>query len=246
MAGDWIKMRSNLAQDPAVISTANALNCSEFKVVGLLHWLWSWADGHTVDGRADGVDCKWIDKQTHTEGFCTALAKTGWLIVDEEGLTIPGFDKHNGASAKSRAQTARRVAKHKSKKAVEEEPKENYNEWPVVKHQAELRAKRAKAKGGKLGEILALLKPGKKYAHLVQDDAKRETLKEWLAYLKERISKKYTSMGAAKHLKDIDEFSADDLRLAVDNSIKNNWQGLFPPKKSNQARATKPKYEEFD
>ena len=232
MAGDWIKMRSNLAQDPAVISTANALNCSEFKIVGLLHWLWSWADGHTIDGRADGVDCKWINRQTHTDGFCEALAKTGWLIIDEEGLTIPGFDKHNGASAKSRAQTARRVARHKSKKVIDEEP--------------EKELKPAKKSIGKLGEIVALLKPGEKYAHLVQDSAKKETLKEWLAYLKERISKRYTSMGAAKHLKDIDEFSADDLRLAVDNSIRNNWQGLFPPKQSNQSKPSKPKHEEYD
>ena len=229
MAGDWIKMRSNLAQDPAVISTARALKCSEFKVVGLLHWLWSWADGHTVDGRAEGVDCEWIDKQTHTEGFCGALVKAGWLILDETGLTIPSFDKHNGASAKSRAQTARRVAKHKAKKVVEEEPK------PKPK---------PKATGGVIVEVLTLLKPGAKYGHLVSDPEKREALKEWLAYLKERITKKYTSMGAAKHLKQIDEMTADDLVTAVDSSIRNNWQGLFPPnKKPNQSKPSKPKYE---
>ena len=234
MAGDWIKMRSNLAQDPAVIATARTLKCSEFKVVGLLHWLWSWADGHTVDGRAEGVDCEWIDKQTHTTGFCKALVGAGWLILDEKGLTIPGFNKHNGASAKSRAQTARRVAKHKAKKTVEEEPK------PAPKPKKTVAT-------GVIGEVLELLKPGAKYGHLVHDSKKREALKEWLAYLKERITKKYTSMGAAKHLKQIDEMAADDFVLAVDNSIRNNWQGLFPPNnKSNQSKPSKPKYEEYD
>ena len=53
-------------------------------------------------------------------------------------------------------------------------------------------------------------------------------------------------MGAAKHLKQIDEMAADDFITAVDNSIRNNWQGLFPPKKSNQSKPSKPKHEEYD
>ena len=37
MAGDWIKMRIDIADDPAVIGIASALDITEDEVVGKLH-----------------------------------------------------------------------------------------------------------------------------------------------------------------------------------------------------------------
>lgn len=103
MAGDWIKMRVDLATDPAVISIASSLDVTEFEVVGMLHHFWSWVDAQSRDGHAAGVTKKWIDRYVHRDGFSTELEKTGWLIADDTGITIPNFDRHNGASAKTRA-----------------------------------------------------------------------------------------------------------------------------------------------
>ena len=103
MAGDWIKMRVDLATDPAVISIASVLDVTEFEVVGMLHHFWSWADAQSRDGHASGVTKKWIDRYVHRDGFASELEKSGWLVVDDSGITIPNFDRHNGASAKTRA-----------------------------------------------------------------------------------------------------------------------------------------------
>ena len=43
------------------------------------------------------------------------MVNVGWLIVNEAGLTLPNFERHNGKTAKARVLTAVRVAKHKDR-----------------------------------------------------------------------------------------------------------------------------------
>ena len=108
MAGDWIKMRTNLAEDPAVIGMSQALEIDEDAIVGRLHRLWSWADQHTTDGSCAHIDFRWIDKYVRQPGFAEALAKAGWLEQSGTGIVLPGFDKHNGTTAKRRLEGALR------------------------------------------------------------------------------------------------------------------------------------------
>jgi 5-methylcytosine-specific restriction endonuclease McrA len=104
MAGDWIKMRVDLCDDPAVISIADRLEVTEDEIVGKLHRLWSWADKHTTDGFAEAITTRWVDKYVGRSGFAEAMRQTGWLEFDDKGLTFPNFDVHNGKSAKSRCE----------------------------------------------------------------------------------------------------------------------------------------------
>ena len=50
MAGDWIKVRSNIKDDPDVVLMAGNLNIDEFAVVGRLHAVWAWLDQHSSTG----------------------------------------------------------------------------------------------------------------------------------------------------------------------------------------------------
>lgn len=109
MAGDWIKMRVDLADDPAVIGMANTLKMDEYQVIGRLHKLWSWADKHSVDGSVPHITGKWIDKHLEKAGFSSQMANVGWLVFDATGVTFPNFDRHNGKSAKSRAENTERA-----------------------------------------------------------------------------------------------------------------------------------------
>lgn len=104
MAGDWIKMRTDLADDPAVIRLAAQLDLSEDDVVGKLHRLWSWADRHTVDGVAQGISERWVDRYVGKSGFADLMRQVGWLVLTEEAICFPNFDRHNGASAKKRGE----------------------------------------------------------------------------------------------------------------------------------------------
>lgn len=116
MAFDWIKMRCSLPDDPAVVALAARLGCDEFAIVGRLHKLWSWADAHTTDGRIDGVTPAWIDRTLDMPGFAAAMVTVGWLAVEGETLCFPRFERHNGASAKRRAENTDRQRASRSKR----------------------------------------------------------------------------------------------------------------------------------
>ncbi len=115
MAGDWIKMRIDLQDDPAVVAIADKLEIDEFEVVGRLHRLWSWADKHTIDGTSSSVTPRWVDKYVVKTGFADAMVGVGWLTFADGVLSFPKFDVHNGKSAKSRCEAVIRQRKSRSR-----------------------------------------------------------------------------------------------------------------------------------
>lgn len=119
MAGDWIKMRTSLAHDPAVIAMALDLDKGEFEIVGMLHHLWGWADSQSQDGHIKRVTASWIDRFVHCPGFAKSMEMAKWLIVNDGGIEFPNFDRHNGDSAKKRAEDAERKRKSRERMASE-------------------------------------------------------------------------------------------------------------------------------
>jgi hypothetical protein len=120
MAGDWIKMRNDLSEDPAVIGIAALTGTDEFSVIGRLQAIWSWADRQSRDGHAAYVTSAWLNRKVQCDGFAEAMVKVGWLVVDETGITFPKFGNHNGDSAKTRALGTNRKQKQRSNAVVSE------------------------------------------------------------------------------------------------------------------------------
>lgn len=110
MAGDWIKMRGNLWDDPRVARLCDITDKPEATIVGGLYWLWSTADQHTEDGGMPGLTTRAIDRKTGIDGFAQALCTIGWLTDHPEGVCIVKFTEHNGSSAKRRCADAQRKA----------------------------------------------------------------------------------------------------------------------------------------
>lgn len=103
MSASWLKIRHDLADDPAVIQLSEAVQIEDDAVIGKLFRLWSWADRHTTDGHAVGIGIRWVDRLTRCEGFGAALVRVGWLVEDNSGLSFPRFDRHCSDTAKARA-----------------------------------------------------------------------------------------------------------------------------------------------
>ena len=118
MAGDWIKMRSNLWDDPRVSSLVDATNSSEAAVIGGLYWLWAAADQHTENGVMPGLTLRQIDRKTGIPGLGVALVEIGWLSEQDGGVVLANFTEHNGASAKRRASDAKRKANERNSSAL--------------------------------------------------------------------------------------------------------------------------------
>lgn len=127
----WIKMRTDLSTDPAVIRMASILNADDDLIVGKLHRLWAWADAHTTDGVAEGVTDKWVDKFLGVAGFARAMQDAGWLEVTADRIVFPRFDIHNGESAKKRDTNTERQRLsriERDKRATEARPEERREE----------------------------------------------------------------------------------------------------------------------
>lgn len=92
---------------------ANLLTITRAEVVGHLVNLWTWVDQNTENGAIVGTP-EMLDELTKS-GFANALENVGWLQINGNEMQLPNFDKHNGQTAKTRAQVNRRVAKHRKK-----------------------------------------------------------------------------------------------------------------------------------
>lgn len=105
---NWIKMRSNLWDDPRVAKICEETNKREAEIIGGLYWLWSMADEQTDDGALIGLSTATIDRKTGIKGFGSAVLGIGWIEQIPDGLMIARFEEHNGASAKRRSMEAKR------------------------------------------------------------------------------------------------------------------------------------------
>ena len=118
MAGDWIKLRTDLQTDPAVIRLASLLGLDTFGVIGRLTTVWVWADTHADrHGHVTLVSRSCLDSIAQCDGFGAALESVGWLQSsppDDGGITFPRFERHMGEGAKARAQAAKRKQKQRA------------------------------------------------------------------------------------------------------------------------------------
>lgn len=115
MAGDWIKIEHATPDKPEIVKMSGILDMDQDAVTGKLIRLWIWADQNSEMGNGVTVTDSFIDRVTFCSGFSAALRNVGWLTGKNGCLTLPNFDRHNGQTAKDRANINRRVAKHRKK-----------------------------------------------------------------------------------------------------------------------------------
>lgn len=114
MAGEWLKFECSLPEKPETLAITVAMGWDDPDLtVGKLMRLFRWFDQQTVSGNAPNVTAALLDRIIGVTGFIGAVASVGWIVVDESGISLANFERHNGTTAKSRAQTAKRVANHR-------------------------------------------------------------------------------------------------------------------------------------
>jgi len=112
MAGDWIKFETSTPDKPEVWQIAESANIDPDAVVGKLLRIWIWFDQHTETANAPSVSKLTLDRLVGVSGFCNFVISAGWMHEKNGEISLPHFDRHNGKTAKNRALTAKRVAKH--------------------------------------------------------------------------------------------------------------------------------------
>ncbi len=156
MAGDWIKMRSDLITHPKVVRIMSALKADKLRVIGGLHAVWCLFDMHSSDGTLEGYSPEILDAHLGWPGFSAEMARIGWLEIKPDSLATPRFDEHNGQSAKRRAQEAerKRLAREaETLSALEADEKRTREE----KRREEEKNKEKKPKGFQKPTVLELV-----------------------------------------------------------------------------------------
>lgn len=132
MAGDWIKFELATPRKPEVWQIAAQLNLDPDAVVGKLLRVWGWFDQQTENGNAPIVTKTLLDREVGVTGFCDAVISVGWMLQNDNAISLPNFDRHNGKTAKNRAVTAKRVAEHKAKQKSNDEGNGKGNDGNVT------------------------------------------------------------------------------------------------------------------
>ena len=114
MAGDWIKLEKNIFEKPEVWAMAGALETDPDLVVSKLLKVWIWFDDQSLDGHAPSVTKNLLDAKAGVTGLCNAMIDVGWMVEEEQQISLPNFDRHNGATAKKRAQSTARKQKQRA------------------------------------------------------------------------------------------------------------------------------------
>ena len=111
MAGDWLKIEKITPEKPEIIRMASILKMDSDAIFGKIFKIWTWADDQSVDGICMDISETFLDQKAAKRGFAKAMRAVGWLAGDDGSLVFPGFERHNGTTAKARAESNRRMAK---------------------------------------------------------------------------------------------------------------------------------------
>src|SRR5262245_59127038 len=107
MAGDWLPIRLDLHEDPAVLGISHAVKLDRLCVVGRLVQVWSWASRQSIDGHIPFAMREDVDRVAEREGFAEAMNAVGWINeTPAGGITVPNFERWLGESAKKRLAAA--------------------------------------------------------------------------------------------------------------------------------------------
>jgi len=102
MAG-WIKWQKGLTRRSEVLQIAAAVKKDRRLVACACMELWEWADDETADGFIAGCTEAFTDNFVGIRGFMVAYAAAGWATIEEGGIRLANWQRHNGATAKRRA-----------------------------------------------------------------------------------------------------------------------------------------------
>lgn len=205
MAGDWIKIEHALPDKPEIVQMAAALGIDQDAVTGKVIRLWIWADQQTEDGNALSVTDLFLDRFTFCPGIAVALRKVGWLNGRDGHLSIPNFSRHNGQTAKQRANTQKRVAKTRNGASVTKVLPEKRREEKSIKKETPT-----------------------PFPDVLKCSEFEEAWSRWKRHRSE-IKKPLKPTQTASMLKTLSEWGLERALAAIEHTITKGWQGLREP-----------------
>lgn len=106
---DWYKTVLGLPRKPAVYRLARALRCNMMEARGIVGMWLDFLNTYTENGSTEMLPAE-VDSALEWQGATDGLIAIGWAALDGAGCVFAvDFGRHNGSTAKSRAQAAVRM-----------------------------------------------------------------------------------------------------------------------------------------
>lgn len=102
----YLKIGPELPSKEEVASIAASTGLDTPGVIGRLYLMWTHFNTVTRDGvlvTADvTADVTRLDAIVTRDGFCEAMVKAGWMVLESNKISLPNFTRHQGRTAKQR------------------------------------------------------------------------------------------------------------------------------------------------
>lgn len=109
----WIKLENHIFDKTEIHEISQSLSIDPDAVVGKCARVWAWFDVNTTNGVTKSVTKSLLDRYCGVTGFCDAMVSCGWMIEINGMIELPNYDRHNSATAKSRALGSKRQNKYR-------------------------------------------------------------------------------------------------------------------------------------
>ena len=263
MAFAWIKIEDTTPDKPEVWAMAAKLGIDADAVVGKLVRIWIWADHQTIDGNAQSVTKALLDRCAGVAGFADAMMEAGWLVATSAGVSFVNFDRHNGETAKKRAQTSRRVQRHRAQsgpcnaasvtssvtKALPEKRREEslYISGAEAETTEPLNITEQKASNEHLTTLLESGRTSR--AEIEQRSDVQRHVADWVRHLQEKAWDKVPYPGTVHHDELwglLHEIGPERFIAAIRYTIRNGWLNIREEVKERKGRGTKAAQPDID
>lgn len=118
MADFWHAIDLDLDEQIEVQQIMEATDAPIDVVIGRLVRFWLWIKKSTADAVMPGISTKTLCRKFGgDDAFWQAVAASGWLILRNDGIEIPGYEKRFGDGVKKRLLANRRQANYRQNKA---------------------------------------------------------------------------------------------------------------------------------
>lgn len=226
VAGEWIKMRHDLRDDPACLTLSDMLSDTLPETFGRLFLFWSFADRHTSNGQLTSVTKLHIDRVAEKTGFADALIQVGWLAENDGCLEMPSFARHNGNSSKARsleseAKSLRRNDKKQAETAIGKQRPTLSDK--TSDQRREEKSKKSKPKSGKAASTFDPSKVDfpEKLNHPTFHQA-------WASWIKHRNEKRkpLTETSVTMQFNEFESWGIARAVAAINHTITKGWVGI--------------------
>lgn len=232
---------------------ARALGVPKEYALGLLTAFWMWADDHAESGRLPGICAEDVDAEVCRDGFAQAMLDAEWLSLDGDVLTIPEFDRHLGERHRERARKAKNARAYRRRQrgasVTDTSPvtgRSRGGDASPERHRS-VTAPSPKTKTKTTPQRPTVSSEGTRARSAassawrsILDDTEFAALRHhdgfadaWASWLEFRRESGWSAPKAVTHRKQFRaalKFGPAAMVAAIEDSIRQGYQGLFPEK----------------